>query len=84
MPVPEGFHVLGGRDERIARWREARDERAVDELVARLARAARNRGLCQHCGREVGLQPGELGSVTTYHHDRAHRPCVGRGRPANA
>jgi len=80
--IPDGFHVVGGRDERIALWRERKYERAVDELLARLERVARNRGVCRHCAREVGLMPGELGSVTRYHQDRAARPCIGRGRAA--
>jgi hypothetical protein len=82
--IPDGFHVAGGRAERLARWREQREERAVDELLARLERAARNRGLCRHCGREVGLVPGQLGNVARYHQDRDRRPCVGRGRAVNA
>ncbi len=81
--IPDGFHVVGGRAERLARWQERRDERKVDELVARLQRQALNRGLCRHCGRDVGLIAGELVSVTVYHRDLRGWPCAGRGRPAN-
>jgi hypothetical protein len=82
VAIPDGFHVVGGKADRLARWKERKAERAVDELLTRLDRAARNRGVCRYCSREIGLIPGPLGSVTRYHQDRAERPCVGRGRLA--
>jgi len=82
VAIPEGFHVVGGKAERLARWAERKAERAVDELLERLELTASNRGHCRHCGRAVGLIPGALGSVTRYHQNRAGAPCVGRGRPA--
>jgi hypothetical protein len=80
--IPHGFHVVGGKASRLEQWRERREARAFDELVTKLRRKFENKGVCRHCGREVGLLPGEFVAVTRYHRNAAGAPCVGRGRAA--
>ena len=82
LPIPFGFHADNTRASRLERWRERRDERAFEALVTTLRRKLENKGVCRHCGREVGLLPGELVAVTRYHRNVAGAPCVGRGRAA--
>lgn len=83
LAIGDGFHVEGAtRASRIERWRERREARAFEALITDLRRKLENRGVCRHCGREVGLLPGAEASVTRYHRDVAGAPCVGRGRMA--
>jgi hypothetical protein len=82
LPIPFGFHRDNTRASRLERWRERREARAFDKLVTELRRKLENKGVCQHCGREVGLLPGVVGNVTRYHRNVAGAPCVGRGRAA--
>lgn len=82
LDLSEGFQIEGTRAWGIARWLERREARAFEALVTTLRRKMQNRGVCRHCGREVGLLPGELVSVTRYHRNTDGAPCVGRGRAA--
>jgi hypothetical protein len=76
----DGFQIEGSRASRIARWFERREARAFEQLVTQLRRKMQNRGVCRHCGREVGLLPGELVTVARYHFNTEGMPCIGRGR----
>ena len=80
MIVPDGFHIIGTKLERLARWREQREQRSFDRLLEELRRKMQGRGLCRFCTREVGLLPGTVGSVTRFHFDGEGRRCVGAGR----
>lgn len=82
LAIPHGFHADNTRASRLERWREAREARGFEELITRLRRKMENRGECRHCGREVGLLPGDETSVTRYHRDNLNRPCPGRGKAA--
>jgi hypothetical protein len=82
LPIPYGFHPDNTKASRLERWRERREARAFEQLVTTLRRKLENRGVCRHCGREVGLLPGAAASVTRYHFNGDGMPCVGRGRVA--
>lgn len=76
-----GFHVADGRQARLERWQEQKEERAFEALVAQLRRRLLDRGVCRFCTREVGQVAGADGSVLRFHLNNGTR-CAGSGRAA--